>query len=351
MGLLVFYIMLAIAVSFMCSIMEAVLLSVTPGHLGAMEQAGHKRAPRLRKYKDDIDRPLAAILSLNTIAHTVGAAGAGAQAAEVFDEAWMGLFSAALTFAILFFSEIIPKTIGAVFWKQLIGPVVVTLNVLMPPLTPLVWLSGLVSGMVSGGHKPGAVSREELTALADLGAKQGVLDQDESRIMQALLRFKSLRVDDVMTPRKVVFGLPATATADEAVNDERFLRFSRIPIYGGTIDELEGFVLKDEVLHRVALGEGTTPLIELKRELLMIPRGTAVSDVLERLLEKRAHVAAVVGPYGGTEGLVSLEDVVETLLQVEIVDEVDGVEDLRAAARSEWLRRAKALGLVESEEE
>jgi len=351
MGLLIFYVVLAIAVSFLCSVMEAVLLSVTPGHLAAMEAAGEKSAPKLREYKDDIDKPLAAILSLNTIAHTVGAAGAGAQAAEVFGEAWIAVFSAVLTFAILFFSEIIPKTIGAVFWKQLVGPVVGMLNILMPPLKPLVWASGLASGMVSGGHKPGEISREELTALAQVGVKAGVLDQGESRILQALLRFKSLRVEDVMTPRKVVFGLPKGTPCSEVMASEMALRFSRIPIYETTIDELIGFVLKDDVLHKVALDQPQVPISDLQRELLFIERGTSVSDVLEKLLHQREHIAAVVGPYGGTEGLVTLEDVVETLLEVEIVDEVDGVEDLRSAARNEWLRRAKRLGLVDENSE
>lgn len=345
MGLLIFYVTLAIAVSFLCSVMEAVLLSVTPGHLAAMENSGDPRAKDLRKYKNDIDKPLAAILGLNTVAHTVGAAGAGAQATEVFGEAWMGVFSAVLTLAILLLSEIIPKTIGAVYWKSLTGPVVAMLKVMLPALKPLVWLSGLASGLVSGGHNPDEVSREQLTALAGLGAKQGALEEDESRILQAMLQFSSATVEDVMTPRKILFGVPSTTTTSELLEMERALRFSRIPIFHNTIDELEGYVLKDEVLHKLAQDHDDIPLSELRRDLPLVPKGTKLSVMLKRLLASREHVAAVVDDYGGTEGLVSLEDIVEALLATEIVDEADHVEDLRVAARSEWLKRADSLGM------
>ena len=350
MGLLIFYIVLAIATSFLCSVLEAVLLSITPGHMAAMEKSGHPRATSLRGYKDDIDKPLAAILSLNTIAHTVGAAGAGAQATEVFGDQWIGLFSAILTFAILFFSEIIPKTIGAVFWKQLTGFVVVTLNILMPPLKPLVWASGLASGVISGGHKPGAVSREELTALADLGHQQGVLDEGESRILQALLRFRSLRADDIMTPRTVVFALPETTKCRELFENAAAMRFSRIPVFGESVDDIMGFVLKDDVLKKVAEDQPNISLSELKRPLQLVPQETTVSSLLELLLRTRAHMVLVVDSYGGTAGLLTLEDVVETLLEVDIVDEADNVENLRKAARADWVRRAKARGLVEPDE-
>lgn len=347
MTLLLIYITVAIAVSFLCSIMEAVLLSVTAGHVGAMKQAGDPIAVRLERYKADIEEPLAAILSLNTIAHTVGAAGAGAQAATVFGDKWLGLFSAVLTFAILFFSEIIPKTIGAVYWKQLTTPVVQLLRVLIIPMKPFVWMSRLVSGLIARDHRPDNVSREELSALADLGEEQGVLDEGESRILRALLRFRSLQAGDIMTPRTVVFGLPQSLTAGAVVDADTPLRFSRIPVFRGSLDELTGYVLKDEILERVARDDEEQPLSVLKRTMLMVPRSTAVSDLLEKFLTEREHIAAVVDDYGGTEGVVTLEDVVETLLDLEIVDEADGIEDLRAAARQDWVKRARRLGLVD----
>jgi CBS domain containing-hemolysin-like protein len=344
MTLLVLYVVLAIGVSFLCSIMEAVLLSVTPGYLASISDRRPRTAERLRRFKQNIDEPLAAILSLNTIAHTVGAAGAGAQAARVFGSNWLGLFSALLTLAILFLSEIIPKTIGAVYWKRLAPPVTRLLAWLMVPLAPLVWLSGLASRAISSRHDPVHVSREEIRALANLGAQQGVLDEDESRAVEALLRFRSMTASQVMTPRTVIFALSADETVGGVVERHQPLRYSRIPIYRDSIDSLLGFVLKDEILERAAQRESETRLIDLQRELFFVPGTVRLSHLLDLFLSSREHIAAVVDEFGGTAGLVTLEDVVETLLDLEIVDEIDRVEDLRAAARAEWRQRAATLG-------
>jgi CBS domain containing-hemolysin-like protein len=351
MLLLVLYVALAIGVSFLCSIMEAVLLSVTPGHLVAMERHSPHVARKLRTLKDRIDEPLAAILSLNTIAHTVGAAGAGAQAAHVFGDAWVGLFAAILTLAILFLSEIIPKTIGAVYWKQLTPSVTRLLTWLIVPLKPLVWMSGLASRAISADHDPVHVSRDEIRALADLGARKGVLDEDESRVVNALLRFRSLRATDIMTPRTMMFALPESETVGDVVAMHQPLRFSRIPIHGDTIDTLFGFVLKDEILERAARGESQLTLAEFRRELLLVPATARLPHLLDLLVSSREHIAVVLDEFGGTAGLVTLEDLLETVLDLEIVDEVDSVEDLRAAARQDWRRRAQRLGLLKEEEE
>ena len=349
MVLLIVYVMLAIGVSFICSIMEAVLLSVTPGFLATMEQRPRPTAARLRRLKENIDEPLAAILSLNTIAHTGGAAGAGAQAAHVFGDAWLGLFSALLTLAILFLSEIIPKTIGAVYWKQLAPWVASLLVWLMVPLKPLVWLSGLASRTISGTHRPAHVSRDEIAALASLGVREGVLDEGESRVVNALLRFRSLRATDIMTPRTVIFALPADDTLGSVIEGHRPLRFSRIPIHDGSLDSLLGYVLKDEILERAALGDTATVLRELRRELIFVPKSAPLSRLFEHFQSSREHIAAVVDEFGGTAGVVTLEDLVETVLDLEIVDEFDNVENLRAAARAEWRRRARRLGLLPEE--
>jgi CBS domain containing-hemolysin-like protein len=345
MVLLSLYVFLAIGVSFLCSIMEAVLLSVTPGYLVAMERRRGGLARRLRGFKENIDEPLAAILSLNTIAHTVGAVGAGAQAARVFGDAWVGLFSAVLTLAVLIASEIIPKTIGAVYWQQLAPAVTRMMSWMIVPLKPLVWLSGLASRFISSKHTPVHVSREEIGALADLGARLGVLDEDESRVVRALLRFRSLQATDIMTPRTVVFALPADSTAGQVVDDHERLPFSRIPIYQGTIDATIGFVLKDEILERVARGEIDVPLLELRRDLYFVPATARLPQLLDRFLSTRELMAAVADEFGGLAGVVTLEDVVETVLDLEIVDEIDDVEDLRAAAREDWERRANRRSL------
>jgi CBS domain containing-hemolysin-like protein len=311
-----------------------------------MERNSPRVASKLRKLKEDIDEPLATILSLNTIAHTVGAAGAGAQAARVFGDAWFGLFSAILTLAILFLSEIIPKTIGAVYWRQLTPAVTRLLSWLMIPLKPLVWMSGLASRAISTGHDPVHVSRDEIRALADLGARKGVLDDGESRVVNALLRSRSLRATDIMTPRTMVFALPEETTVGNVVAMHQPLRFSRIPIHGESIDTLLGFVLKDEILERAARGDTETRLADVRRELLLVPTTAPLPHLLDLLLASREHIAGVLDEFGGTAGVVTLEDLLETVLDLEIVDEFDNVEDLRAAARQDWRRRARSLGLL-----
>jgi CBS domain containing-hemolysin-like protein len=351
MALLILYVVLAIGVSFLCSIMEAVILSVTPGYLASVRDYKPGTARRLQRFKENIDEPLAAILSLNTIAHTGGAAGAGAQAALVFGNTWVGLFSALLTLAILFLSEIIPKTIGAVYWKQLAPAVTRLLSWLMVPLMPLVWLSGLASRAISSRHDPVHVSRDEIRALADLGAQQGVLDKEESRVVKALLRFRTMTASTVMTPRIVMFALPADDTVGEVVERHRQLRFSRIPIFRGSIDSLVGFVLKDDILQHAAQGRPETRLDDLGRELFFVPGTIQLSHLLDLFLSSREHIAVVIDEFGGTAGLVTLEDLVETLLDLEIVDEIDAVEDLRAAARLKWRERAAKLGVIAANDE
>jgi CBS domain containing-hemolysin-like protein len=208
MGLLALYVALAIGVSFLCSMMEAVLLSVTPSYVAAMEREGSAVGQRLHQFKENIDRPLAAILSLNTIAHTVGAAGVGAQAAVVFGEAYTGIVAAVLTLLILILSEIIPKTVGAVYWRTLTPPVVRFLTGTIIAMWPLVKLSQGLTHLLSQDEDEAAFSREEFTAMAELGEEEGVFEEKESRILRNLFRFNSLRVKDVMTPRTVIFNLP-----------------------------------------------------------------------------------------------------------------------------------------------
>ena len=346
-ALLLLYVALALGVSFLCSIMEATLLSVTPSYMAALEQDDNPIGERLRSLKEDIDRPLAAILSLNTIAHTVGAAGAGAQAAVVFGEAYIGVISAVLTLLILVLSEIIPKTLGAVYWRE-IAPYVVRL--LVPTIWtmwPLVKLSKVITRLLSSGEERVPFSREEFTALAELGEEEGVFEEKESRILKNLFRFNSLRVKDVMTPRTVMFDLDEEKTIGEVVEHYDEFRFSRIPVYSENRDDVTGYVLKDEMLLRAAQEEHDLKLKALAREMLVVRDSLPLPDLLERLLDKLEHVALVVDEYGGVEGIVTMEDVVETLLGLEIVDEADSVEDMQALARRQWFKRAKQLGMVQ----
>lgn len=354
--LLIVFVVLAIAVSFLCSVMEAVLLSVTPAYIGAMEESNPSTAQRLKALKADVDRPLAAILTLNTIAHTVGATGAGAQAAAVWadQEVWVvsavTLFSVLLTLGILILSEIIPKTLGAVYWRglapgvaRLLGPIIAVLN-----LTGLIWLSQAIAKVLSRGEKESAVSREELAALAQIGTEEGVFDASESRILQSLFKFSQLKTRDVMTPRTVIVAYPEDTPLKAIANDGK--PFSRLPLYQRDRDHITGYVLRDDVLKAVADGQGSAPASTIVREVLTVPDSLPLPKLFDRLLDRREHLALVVGEYGGTAGVVSVEDVVETLLGLEIVDEVDHEHDMQAAARRQWSERAVRLGLVEAAE-
>ncbi|MDX1530388.1 MAG: hemolysin family protein [Rhodothermales bacterium] len=345
MLLLALYIALAIGVSFLCSILEAVLLSITPSYVAALEAEGSKAGQLLQELKRDIDRPLAAILSLNTVAHTVGAAGAGAQAAVVFGDAAVGVFSGVLTLGILVLSEIIPKTLGAVYWRGLAPLTARLLRPLIVVTYPLVLLSQALSKLIARGKEGASVSREELVALARLGTEEGVFDPQESHILRNLLRFRDLSARDVMTPRTVMLAFPETTPLREIA--EADVPFSRLPVFDRDRDNVTGWVLKDEVLEAVAAGRGDEPAARLRRPLLTVPDTLPLPALFDRLLERHEHIALVVGEYGGTQGLATVEDVVETLLGLEIVDEADTEHDMQVAARQRWAERARKLGLIE----
>ncbi|MCS3612343.1 CNNM domain-containing protein [Salinibacter ruber] len=349
MGLLLLYVALAIGVSFLCSVMEAVLLSVTPSYVAALEREGSTVGKRLHQFKENVDRPLAAILSLNTIAHTVGAAGVGAQAAVVFGEAYTGIVAGVLTLLILVLSEIIPKTLGAVYWRTLTPALVRLLTATIIVMWPLVKLSQGLTYLLSQDEDEAAFSREEFTAMAELGEEEGVFEEKESRILRNLFRFNSLRVKDVMTPRTVIFQMPEHRTIGDVVEEHDEFRFSRVPVYDDDPDDITGYVLKDEMLLRAAQEEFDVSLSEISRDILVVHETLALPDLLERLLDRLEHIALVVDEYGGVAGVVTMEDVVETLLGLEIVDEADSVEDMQALARKQWFKRARELGMVSDE--
>ena len=349
MTLLVFYVLLALGVSFLCSIMEAVILSVTPSFVATLEQRGNPLGKRLKAFKSDIDRPLSAILSLNTIAHTVGAAGAGAQAAIVFTSVPIGVISGILTLLILIFSEIIPKTLGAMYWRSMAGFVTSVLGPTILLMAPLVWLSQGITRLLSRNRKKETFSREEFTALAELGKQQGVFEESESRILKNLFLFASLTVKDIMTPRIVVFALPQQQTLDEVLAAHQEFRFSRIPVYNANRDDIQGYVLKDHILLNKAQGKGSMTLEELTRDLTVVPATLKLMPLFERLLNRSDQIALVVDEYGGFAGIVTMEDIVETLLGMEIMDEEDRTRDMQELARQQWLNRARRLGIVDED--
>lgn len=349
MTLLISYVALALGVSFLCSIMEAVLLSISPSFVARSERETPKLGGKLRAHKDNIDRPLAAILSLNTIAHTVGAAGAGAQAAFVFGDAYIGLISAVLTVLILFFSEIIPKTLGAVYWRQLTPIVVHLLNVTIWSMWPLVKISDRLTRLLTRHREDDGIHREEFIALAEQGAEEGVFQDHESRILKNLFRLRRVCARDIMTPRTVVFALAENLSVAEVLSAYDELRFSRIPLFGETREQITGFALKSDILNQAARQHRDTLLTELRRPILAVPATLQLNDLFERLVSEDIHIAFVVDEHGGTEGIATLEDVVETLLDLEIVDESDTVQDMQELARKNWRQRAQRMGLIDSE--
>jgi CBS domain containing-hemolysin-like protein len=344
--LLFFYLALALAVSFLCSLLEAVLLSIQPTYVAALSSERPRVGELLARLKSDIDRPLAAILILNTISHTVGAAGVGAQAVKVFGSSSVGWVSAILTLLILVISEIIPKTLGASYWRQLAPLSARILAVMILLLYPLVVVSRALSSLLAREKNEPTVSRAELTALADVVASEGVVDEVESRVLRNLLRLRSLRARDIMTPRNVLVAFDAKTTVGAAIHDDRQRQFSRLPIYEGTVDNITGYVLKHDIMLEAAHDHDEVTLGELSREVVSMPETARLPEVLEEMLRRKEHIVVLHEELGGTAGITTLEDVVETLLGLEIVDETDVTVDMRELARQNWERRARERGLL-----
>ena len=346
MTLLIVYITIALLFSFLCSIAEAVLLSVTTAHITVLEQEGKTSGTMLRKLKNDINKPLSAILTLNTIAHTVGAVGAGAQAAVVFGSAWVAVISAVLTLMILIFSEIIPKTLGATYWRALAGVTAHGLEFLVWALYPFVLMAEYLTRGISNEKALEGLSREEFAAMADLGEKEGQLEERESRILKNMFLLHETNVTAAMTPRPVVFSLSESLKVSEYFKDYYVSRFSRIPVYAENSEHLTGFVLKDDLLLAQARNNSDNTLETYRRELPTLHDTTSLSDAFEEILHRRAHIMVIVDEYGGMEGIITMEDILETLLGLEILDESDKTPDMQQYAKRMWKRRAKEMGIT-----
>lgn len=350
--LLISFVSMAIGLSFVCSMAESVLLSMTPSYIADVQESNPQKAKMLKRLKQDsVDQSLAAILTLNTIANTLGSIGAGAQATIVFGSAWFGLFSALMTLAILTFSEIIPKTLGTVYWRQLSGPVAYFVRGIIILLYPLIWLSERLTKLLVRGKEPDVFSRREFSALASIGEEAGQIDPLEARIIRNLLAFGAIKVEDIMTPRSVMLAFEQNKTVAEVMADRPKLTFSRLPIYDGDLDNITGFVLKTDMLLAKVNHAMHKPLIQFERDISFVFSKMKLFDLLELMLKNRIHIAITVGEYGEVKGLVTLEDVFETLLGLEIVDEIDRVEDMQALARQMMDRRVERLGMKLSDDE
>lgn len=346
MCLLFLYLAIALIISFLCSIMEAVLLSTPISFLMVKKDGGHKWADNFIMHKNDVDKPLSAILSLNTVAHTVGAAGVGAQAVKVFGEAYFGIVSAVLTILILVLTEIIPKTIGARFWRGLAKFASNTISGMIIVTYPLVLLSAVITKMISSRDQEQSTSREEISALASIGADEGIFNEKEHKIIQNLLKLRNVKVDEIMTPRVVVAIADENQNLSEFLKNKEYLKYSRIPLYSGSDENITGYVFRQSVMEKLAEDQHEMKLKELRREIVVVPFSMVLFNLWELLLKKKEHIALVVDEYGGMDGIVTLEDVIETLLGLEIVDEKDTVSDMRKFARDRWATRQAKYQLL-----
>ena len=338
MGLLIFYLLLALVVSFLCSIMEATLLSTPFSFITMKEEEGSKAAKHLRKFKQDIDRPISAILTLNTVANTAGAAGVGKQAALVLGEEWFGWVSAGLTLLILVFSEIIPKTLGANHWRRLVIPMTPVYRALVFLTFPFVLMAEFITRFISPGQNATSVSREEVSAMVTAGTAEGVFKQKEDRMIQNMLKLSKVTAREIMTPSSVVEIADESMTVTEFRQHERYQTFSRIPVYKDDKDDyITGYVLRQTILEKLSEDKFSMRLSELVRPILSFQETESVSTIWERLLEKKEHISVIIDEYGCLRGIVTMEDVIETMLGTEIVDEKDTVTDMQAYAREQWI--------------
>ncbi|MBI6116214.1 CNNM domain-containing protein [Salegentibacter maritimus] len=351
MGLLILFAVLSIFFSFMCSILEAALLSVTPSYIKIKNKEGKAYATTLANFKQDIDKPLIAILTVNTIAHTVGAILVGVQAEKIYGDGGnaVGIVSAIMTMAILILSEIIPKTIGATYWQSLGNFTAKTLKIMIFPLqyTGILWFMMLTTKLIGKSAHVSSMNREEFAAITDAAEEEGVFDESETTVIKNLLVFKSVKAKDVMTPYSVAIIENEDTSIEEFHRTHKNLKFSRIPVYKNQTNNVTGFILKDDVLEQMIDDRGPEPLSSLKREIFMSAADTPIPELFENFVQKRGHISMIVDEFGNTVGLVTMEDIIETLLGLEIMDESDSIEDMQMLARQNWEKRAKRLGLIQ----
>lgn len=344
MTLLITYVLIAVGFSFLCSIAEAVILSVTTSFIITTEQEGKSYAGKLRRLKDEINSPLAVILTLNTIAHTVGAAGAGAQATAVFGSVYLGVFSAVLTLVILIFSEIIPKALGAHYWRALAPLTAYTLTFLIKLFYPFVLLSNRLTRGLTDEPTLQGFSREEFAAMAELGQQEGQLNAQESQVLQNLFQLREMRVKQAMTPRSVVFSLNNQVTVDDVLDNYSEKGFSRIPVYDDP-EKILGFVLLNDLLIAHTQDKGNEVIGAFTRELHAILDETSLLTAFEQFIGTNSHIMLVVNEYGSMQGVLTLEDILESLLGLEIMDESDTIADMQKLARRYGALRQRKMGL------
>ena len=341
MTALLIFLLSAIGISFLCSLLEASLMSTPVSYVTMREEEGYKPATRFKKYKLDSSRPIAAILSLNTIANTIGSAGVGAQATRLFGSEWFGLVSAIVTILILVFAEIIPKTIGATHWKRLVGFTSGCIRVLIIMLYPIVRSVEFLQKLLTPKGDEVMVTREEISAMADVAEESGELDEDENEVIQNLIGLEDLHADSAMTPRVVCAVAAESMTVGRFYKDKRFLHHSRIPVYSQSQDYISGYVLRMDALQLVADDKKDVTLGSIKREIASFLKEMPLDEIWGEMISKDEQIAVIIDEYGSFQGILTLEDVIETILGDEIVDEQDAVRDMQQFARDKWKRHRK----------
>ena len=337
MFLLVFYFSLAVLVSFICSLLESVILSASYTHVESLSQSGVRYAPLLKSMKYQISRPLSAILTINTIANTLGAAGVGAQAHKIYGNNFVTIFSVILTFVILVFSEILPKTLGASYWRSLLPMSVYLIRFFMLICYPFVQLSLYVNKIfrIRSRH----ITREDIIGAAQMGVNEGAIYRNEGELIENILKLKSKKVSEIMTPRTVITAFNKKMTVDEVLKQYQPLRFARIPIYEESLDQVVGMVHRYKILEARSQGCEKLAIENYLTPLHTVPENISITAALDQFIKRKEHIFLVVDEYGSVSGLVTMEDVVETILGIEIVDELDSVADLREQALKQWKQK------------
>ena len=339
MSRLFFYFFAVLGVSFLCSLLESFILSVTHAHISIVSKDRPALGKKLSYFKENINRPLSAILSLNTIANTVGAASIGAITLIEFGSSWVAIMSGVLTLSILIFSEIIPKTIGALYWKRILIPATFAVQVLITMTYPLVVLLELLSKWLAKEGNEDKVSREEVIAMAELGEDEGTIEESESTVIENVLMLDDIPVEEVLTPRSVIFALDKTSSVREVLDKYNDIEFSRIPVYEEELDNIIGIVRRHVLLKSKAEDQFDVTMGELAKPIHTVEENDSVGDVLDEFVKRREHLFMVKDQFGQVAGLVTLEDAIETLLGIEIVDETDSVVAMRKLALDNWRKK------------
>ncbi|QNK85778.1 DUF21 domain-containing protein [Aliarcobacter cryaerophilus] len=338
MTLLVTYLLLTLILSFMCSLLEATLLSSTSSYIESLDKKGYspKTVDLAKDVKQNIDKSISSILTLNTFANTMGAAGVGAQAAIIFGSNWQAVIAFILTLMVLFISEIFPKTLGAIYWRKFIVPAVYIISFMVKITYPFIFLATFITNTLQKGRKNEVnFSKDEIITIVNMSEKEGVLQAKESILIKNLFKLKNIKAKDIMTPRTVVFAFDSKTSVKEALLNDNLYVYSRIPVYNESIDDIAGVVFKQTILEKRVKKKKKTLLKDIIVPVHKVPENISVSTLFDMFIRMKMHLFIVQDEYGQTSGVVTLEDALETLLGIEIVDEMDQVTDMQEFAKDE----------------